>query len=627
MTENQKITKLFKKCLKNFNPPEKLTVTQWADKYRYLSSEASAMAGKYRSRQTPYMVEIMDCYSDPNVEKIFVVASSQVGKTEALGLNILGYIIDNDPCGVIFAVPTIQDAKDFAKERVMPMIRDNPTIRKKFGSIKSRDASNTIREKTFPGGVLNIVGVNVPSQLASKPRRVVIGDEIDRWSSSSGNEGDPWGLLEARTMTFYNRKMIAVSTPTVKGHSRIEDHFLTGTQEYWCYQCPNCGEYHRLRFQDMKFEHHETKEKGKTTIHVDWVKWKCPDCGEMFTEKEVKSFPTKWIATNPAALKNHIRSFWINGFSSPFPVATWEYLIWRFLEAGKDPEKLQTVFNTLFGELWEDRRDLTTEDELMNRRENYEAELPDGVLMLTCAVDTQDDRLEYEVKGWGKFKESWGIKKGYIMGRADSNYVWERLDDIISHAYSFKDGKTMSITVTLVDSGGHYTQAVYANCYKRSSRYVFPIKGVDRKDLALARPLISPPNKQAFGSSNEYRVWLYSIGVNSGKRAVQDFLKVKEHGSMFCHFPLDKDRGYDAKYFNGLLSEVEIRTGNKVEWQIIPGHKRNEPFDLFVYNYAALMLVDPDFDAIEARLRGVKQERKEKPKRKVRKSSAFDMFD
>ena len=161
----------------------------------------------------------------------------------------------------------------------------------------------------------------------------------------------------------------------------------------------------------------------------------------------------------------------------------------------------------------------------------------------------------------------------------------------------------------------------------RSNRFVFPIKGVDRKDLALARPLISPPNKQAFGANNEYRVWLYSIGVNSGKRAVQDYLKVKEQGPMFCHFPLDKDRNYDTKYFNGLLSEVEVRNGNKVEWQIIPGHKRNEPFDLFVYNYAALMLVDPDWDKLEQRRHGIKVEHKEKPKRKVRKSSAFDMFD
>lgn len=375
----------------------------------------------------------------------------------------------------------------------------------------------------------------------------------------------------------------------------------------------------------MKFEYHEEKEKGKTTIHVDWVKWKCPDCGEMFTEKEVKSFPTKWIASNPSSLKNHIRSFWINGFSSPFPVATWEYLVWRFLEAGKDPEKLQTVFNTLFGELWEDRRELTTEEELLKRREPYEAELPDGVLLLTCAIDTQDDRLEYEVRGWGKYKESWGVKKGYIMGRPDSNDVWEKVDDIIAKSYTFKDGKSLGITLTLVDSGGHYTQHIYKNCYTRMGRKVFPIKGVDRKDLALARPFISPPSRQAFGANNEYRVWLYPIGVNSGKRAVQDFLKVKEKGAMYCHFPVDKDRGYDARYFNGLLSEVEVRTGNKVEWKIIPGHKRNEPFDLFVYNYAAFMLIDPDMDAIEARLKGFGGTKKvDKPKKKVRKSSAFD---
>jgi phage terminase large subunit GpA-like protein len=600
--EYTKIDKLLKKTLRNFLPPEKLTVTEWADKYRYLSPEASAIAGKYKSSHTPYMREVMDAFSDPNIEKIFVVSSSQIGKTET-ELNILGYIVDNDPCGVIFAVPTINDAKEFSKERVMPLIRDNPRVRAKFGRMRTKNSSNTIREKTFTGGVLNIVGVNVASQLASKPRRVVLADEIDRWTTNTEKEGDPFGLLEARTLTFYNRKIVAVSTPTIKGHSRIESHFYTGTQEYWSYECPKCKKYSHIQFANIKFKYDLEVERNKKTYQVKSVHWECPHCKGLFTENVMKNQPAKWIAHNPEAIKNRIRSFWLNGFCSPFPTASWNYIVWKFLDAGKDPEKLQTVFNTLLGEMWEDRQDLATEDEMLKRRELYDAELPEGVLFLTCGVDTQDNRLEYEVVGHGFHNEKWGIKKGVIMGRPSRTDTWDRLDDILKHSYTFKNGKALKIGITLVDSGGHYAPEVKRACRNRQHLNVFAIKGTATSDLNSTAPYVSLPKLINVEKNNpNEKCWLYTINVNHGKHFIYDCLKVKEQGEMYYHFPSNTDAGYDERYFNGLLSEVEVIRGNKVQWVVLAGHERNEPLDCRNYANAGFVLYDPDLEAQYNRL-------------------------
>ena len=235
-------------ALDHFNPPERLTVSEWADKKRRLSPETSAESGPWRTSRTPYLREPMDAFNDPRVSRIVMVASSQVGKSE-LELNIIGYIIDQDPGSILYIQPTLDDAKKFSRLRVAPMIRDS---RLKVADIKSKDSGNTILQKSFPGGMLTITGSNSASALASTPARYIIGDERDRWAVSAGTEGDPWALAEARQTTFYNRKAVEVSTPTTKGSSQIADSYELGTQEHWCHRCPDCGAYHCIDFDDIK---------------------------------------------------------------------------------------------------------------------------------------------------------------------------------------------------------------------------------------------------------------------------------------------------------------------------------------------------------------------------------------
>lgn len=219
--EIDSLNNTFVRAVKNFKPPERLTVSQWAEKNRRLSPESSAEAGPWRNERTPYLVDIMDAFTDPKVNKLTVVAASQVGKSE-VELNIIGYIIDQDPGSTIYVQPTLDDARKFSRLRIAPMIRDSKPLRKKVSDVKTRDSGNTILQKSFPGGMLTITGSNSPSALASTPARYIIGDERDRWASSAGTEGDPWALAEARQTTFYNAKSIEVSTPTIKGAQIIE---------------------------------------------------------------------------------------------------------------------------------------------------------------------------------------------------------------------------------------------------------------------------------------------------------------------------------------------------------------------------------------------------------------------
>ena len=614
-------------AVKNFKPPEDLTVTEWAEKYRRLSPENSAEAGPWRTSRTPYLREIMDAFTDPKIRRLVVVASSQVGKSE-MELNMLGYLIDIDPGPVLFILPTVDVAQDFSKRRISAMIRDCKRLREKVADAKSRDGNNTVLKKQFPGGMLTITGANSPAALASIPARYVFGDERDRWPLSAGTEGDPWGLAEARTTTFYNSKMVEVSTPTIKGASAIEASFELGTRERWCHQCPGCGEFHNIVFNDIKFDFETNKINGKKVYKIKSVWWQCPSCGHTATESTMKKQPAKWIAENPDAYHQGIRSFWINGFASPW--MSWDRIVLRFLQAKDDPHKLKVVYNTIFGELWEDRGDLEDEDAFLARREEYPAELPDGVLVLTCGVDTQDNRLEYEVVGHGHYGETWGIKKGFIMGRPDNPEVWEKLDEIIDKTYRFKDGKGLKISMTCVDSGGHYTQEVYEACRARQHKRVFAIKGRGGDGV----PYVSPPTKVPIRENKKVTCWLYTIGVDAGKSLIMSSLKVQEPGPKYCHFPRGEDRGYDALFFNGLLSERLVlkrsRGRDRWMWEKIPGHNRNEALDCRNYAMAAFRILNPDLEAVEKRLAGVQEKPKQiqtqKPMQQPKKKRP-DFFD
>ena len=598
-----RLNAVISKALSGLRPPDDLTVTEWAEKNRRLSSEASAEPGPWRTERTPYLREPMDSFTDPTVRRIVMVAASQVGKSEFLN-NTIGYIIDEDPGSILFVHPTTIDAKEYSKLRIAPMIRDCPTLKKKVADPKSRDSSNTILQKTYPGGILTLCGSTEAHALASKPIRYVLGDERDRWATSAGNEGDPWDLAMARQTTFYNAKAVEVSTPTIKNASAIEASYAEGTMERWKSKCPHCGEYHEINFEDIRYEYEQKIVAGRKTYKITSVWYICPGCGCISDEITMKRQPARWEADNPDAHLQGVRSFWLNAFVSQW--ASWNSIILKYLNAIGNTRKLQVVYNTCFGLLWEDRGDLEDEDSLMARREEYGAELPDGVLVLTAGVDTQDDRMEYEVVGHGHFGETWGIEKGIIMGRPDDTNTWTKLDEVVfNRVFRFEDGLGLRCSMSFVDEGGHFTQDVRLQCRARISRKVFCIKGMSGPD----KPYTAPPkkmkvvvNKVAIGTC-----WQYQLGVDSGKQIIMDDLKVKKPGSKFCHFPKRDD--YGPGFFAGLLSERLVYDPAKKQpwiWQKIPGHERNEALDCRNYAIAAFKALPANLDEIDRGLKALR---------------------
>ena len=602
-----RLNRAMRKALSGMTPPDDVTVSQWAEAKRRLSAESAAEPGPWRTERTPYLREPMDAFTDPKVRHIVMVAASQVGKSEFLN-NCIGYIIDEDPGSILFIHPTTIDAQEYSKLRIAPMLRDSPALRQKIAAPKSRDSHNTILQKAYPGGILTMCGSTEAHALASKPIRYVFGDERDRWATSAGNEGDPWDLAMARQTTFYNAKAVEVSTTTIKNASAIEAAYYTGTMERWNSKCPHCGEYHEIRWSDIRFEYDEIIVSHKKTYKVKKVYYTCPGCGCISTEAEMKRAPAKWIVENPEAYGQGTRSFWLNAFVSQW--ASWESIVLKYLNALGSTKKMQVVFNTCFGEPWEDRGDIEDEDSLLARREDYgkdkngePVELPPGVLVLTAGVDTQDDRMEYEIVGHGFFGETWGIEKGIVMGRPDDDATWNKLDEVVfDRVMRFENGVGLRVSMSFVDEGGHFTQSVRAQCNARISKKVFCIKGMPGQD----KPYISPPKKQKI-FVNQIAVgtcWQYQLGVDSGKEIIMDNLRVQTPGQKYCHFPKRDD--YGSAYFAGLLSETKVYDPNKKQpwsWKKIPGHERNEPLDCRNYALAAFKALPKNLDEIDRQIK------------------------
>lgn len=578
-----KTVNIFHKVLKKLAPPSKLTVSEWADQYRVLSREASSEPGKWKTSRVPYMKEPMDAISDPEIEQITLMCSAQVAKTELL-LNTLGKYIHHEPSPMMYLMPQLDLAEKFSKTRFAMMVRDTTVLSNIIKEAKTKDSSNTILHKVFPGGHLVISGSNSPASLSSMPIKILLADEVDRFADSAGTEGDPISLAEKRQTTFWDAKKVYVSTPTDDGKSRIQVAYMDGSQESWNLPCPSCGTYQPLSWAQIKFIDNE----------YSYVTHECHSCKARHGEVEWKSGAGKWIAKNEN--KTH-RSFHLNELVSPWK--RWEKIVEEFLKAKKGGKEMLKVWvNTSLGEPWIEKGESADHNTLLNRREAYNCEVPDGVLVLTAAVDVQEDRLEIEVEGWGVGKENWGIEYKVIYGNPRQKAVWNQLDDYLKRDWKYQDGAQIGLSCTCVDSG-YCADEVYDFCKDKEHRRIFAVKGVG----GSGHPLVGKPSR-----ANRKRVALFPIGVDAGKDIIMSRLKIENPEPGYCHFPLESDRGYDEAYFKGLTSEQRIMSYEKgrpvFKWKKKPGHIRNEPLDLKDYNIAALEIFNPNLDLLAQRPRG-----------------------
>lgn len=563
-----------------FTPPPDFTISEWADSERRIPPEASAEPGIWRTSRAEYQRAIMDAISDPLVDRVIVMTAAQVGKTEIL-LNAIGYFIDQEPSPILVLQPTLTMGQSFSKDRLDPMIRDTPALHDKVKDARSRDSGNTIMHKKFVGGHVTISATNSPVSLASRPIRVLLCDEVDRYKESAGKEGDPLTLAMKRTQNFWNRRIVWVSTPNLLANSRIYKGFQLSSQEEWCVPCPSCGEYQAFSWEQMSY-----KDLPEPVMV-------CAKCGIAHNELEWKSGQErgKWIAKNPSESK--IRGFHMNAFASPW--ASWAGIIHDYEEAlHNGEESLKGWWNTALGLPYENAIGSIEADALEAHREEYEAELPDGVLVLTAGIDTQDDRLECELVGWGVGKESWGIEYRVFYGDPGGSEVWQALDDFLLKQWTYKDGAKIGISCACIDSAGHFTDEVYKFCKSRVRRNIFAIVGRGREGM----PSVSKPSR-----SNRRHVALFTLGVSTIKGTLYSRLKLEKHGAGYCHFPHDlkhNHRGYDSVYFKGLVSEhmvvKRVKGRDVITWETRSPGLRNEPLDTRVYATGALELFNPNLE-------------------------------
>ena len=573
---------LFRRMLDSLKPPPDLTLSQWADRYRKLSPEASAAPGQWHTDNAPYQRGVMDAISDPHVRQVVFMGCAQTGKTDGFILNPIGYYMKYRPAPMMVIQPTVNLGESFSKDRLATMIRDTPALHGLVDD-KSRRGGCTIMKKNFPGGQLQIVGANAPTDLRGRPIKILLADEVDAYPPSAGKEGDPLKLAEKRQTTFWDRKTVMTSTPTNKATSRILDEYELSTQEEWNVPCPNCSFLQPFVWENVVYDRENWPAGG--------VQYRCVECGCVDNEYRWKRNSTKgqWVAAHP---ERKVRGFHMNTFGST--LCGWQGIVQRFIEADEDEkrgdyQKMKVWVNTDLGLPWEEKGESMEANALFARREYYEAEVPDGVIYLTCGVDTQDNRFEAEVVGWGIGKESWGIRYQKIYGDLKRGQIWADLDAFLAKKWKKKDGTEMPIFATCIDSQGHFTNEVLRFCKERADRRIWPIKGRGGADVEFIRN----PTR-----NNRVKADQFILGVDAGKNMVLDRLRIVLKGPGYCHFPAAEDAGYTENYFAGLTAEhkvIRYKNGRRVEvWELKdPKFKRNEPFDIRDYALAAIEITRP----------------------------------
>ncbi len=575
-----------------WEPREKPTLSEWAENNLYLSSDYAAKTGPIQL--FGWQRGLFDSFTDPEVETIVVMCGTQLVKTLFIQAS-LAYVIAEDPGPALLTQPKEDDAQAFSKERLAPMIRDCRALRGKVADVKGRSTSNTILDKRFDGGSIALVGAQTPGNLARRSIRYLFCDEIDKYPASAGTEGDPIGLARERTVTYRSRrKIILTCSPTVKGKSRIGKAYLESDQRKPWVACHACGERQILEWARVRWNSDLKAEQRAASAYYE-----CAHCNARWNDVQRWDAcdDAEWRAAKPFA---GIAGFWISHLYSPWKKLS--EIVADFLSSKDDRQRFKVFVNTALADLWEEAGETPIPDILFGRREAYpfgeNAIVPRRALFLTAGVDVQDDRLEYEVTGWGRGKESWSVDYGVIRVfdgvdpvRTSDPRVWRELEKVLMRDWKHEAGATIAIMVMAIDTGDrpkpvyefarNHTQAAYSPSWGLrvvAPRTVVPIKGTSRETLKL---IASVSGEDAAKKRGNIRI--VSIGTAVAKGELYDNLRLPrpkgDPSPGYCHFPQ-----YGEEYFEGLCSERRVvhEDGN-VSWE---KNGRNEPLDCRVYSRA-----------------------------------------
>jgi len=580
---------------RGIRPDPDLTVSQWADAHRKLSSRASAEPGQYRTSRTPYLRAIMDALSPGHpAQRITFMKAAQVGATEA-GNNWIGFVIHHAPGPMLAVLPTVEMAKRTSRGRIDPLIEDSPALKERVQPARSRDAGNSMLSKEFPGGILVLTGANSATGLRSMPARYVFLDEVDAYPASADEEGDPVTLAEARTTTFaHRRKVFMVSTPTIRGLSRIEREFEASDQRRYFVPCPHCGAMQWLQFERLRWA------KG----HPETAAYHCEGCEKPIAEHhktemlERGEWRSTAVSDNPHAIGFHLSALY-----SPIGWKSWEQIARDWLAAQGSDEMLRAARNTLLGETWVESGEAPEWQRLADRREVFAAQVPMGGLFLTAGADVQKDRIEVDVWAWGRGLESWLVDHIVIPGGPDDPACWDKLTALLGRTWTHENGAIMTLAKLAIDTG-YESAAVYAWARKQGIAQVAPVKGLE--GFNRATPVSGPTFVDATVNGRKLKrgARLWTVATATFKAETYRYLRIER--------PSNEDRALgvadpagtihlpdwaDSEWLKQLVGEQLVTIRNKrgfarQEWQKL--RERNEALDTRVYARAAAWILGAD---------------------------------
>lgn len=609
-------------------PPPHISVPEWCDRYRRLAKESGSNSGKWNTATVEIARGPMLAVTEPGVHTITAMTCTQLLKTSLLE-NVFGFHAHLDPCPILLVQPKDDAAEQFSKERITPLIKATPVLRDLVGTGKTRSADETLTYKRYPGGFLALVGAGSPDNLARRPVRITLFDEVDKYPST--REGDPIALGEERLATFVNWISIRACSPTIESESKIAASYEESDQRRASVECPHCRHRQFLEF----FKHVEWDKVGEEH-RPKTARIYCEKCGVGWSEGDrLRALQTiRWHQTRPFTCCDQKRSpledyakawrdgaedaveriwdWWAGsrwavyrakcpecrkwgvdnehaGFQTSKLYSPWAKdkpsdIAAKWLVSQEDEEKKQAWWNTQLGLPYRARigKEIRP-DVLMERREPWAGDVPFGVSVLTAGIDMQDDRCEIEIVGWGRDEESWSVAYEVLEGDPESPEFWARLDELLKRRLLRQDGRPFAIEASCIDSGGHHTQQVYEFAKARLGRRIWAIKGESAKDGK--RSPVWPNKRPTRKTKASYRPVI--IGTNAAKDSIAARLLIDEHGPGFMHFPDDRD----ANYFAQLTAErlvLKIGRGTRYRvWELPPG-RHNEALDCRVYAYAGL---------------------------------------
>jgi phage terminase large subunit GpA-like protein len=576
------LRELVDRVLNLFEPPERISCSTWAEKYRRLSPEASSKAGgAFSFEDAPWQREVLDAGSDPTVGEVVLKWASQVtGKTETLN-NIIGYTIDIDPCPMLVIQPQLDMGETWSKDRLSPMLRDTGRLRNKVKDARTRDSGNTLLHKRFPGGHITIAGANSPASLASRPIRKVICDETDRYPVSAGTEGDPMALAEKRTESYPDAIIYKVSSPGIEGLSNIDAAYNASDKRLWFCPCPVCGEHQSLRWDQVDWS-----EKGTEEAPVYICEYKGCVWDDAMRQKAIRA--GEWRATAPF---KGVRGYHLNGIYCLFrPKRRFktrlQQMVADYKKAKAGGEQKEKVWwNTFLAETWKIRGQEVRSESLIKRARTWNGILHPRCLVVVGAADVQTDRIEAEFQGYGDGNESWGLGYHVLMGETDKDEVWKSLDALLDRTWEHPSGQKLRCVMFFIDMG-HRPAQVVKFTRARESRGVHACAGSKTAWAALcSRPKRTTARKAV----------KFEIGGDTAKETIYSRLRVEEEGPRYCHFPVGY--GYDEEFFRQLTAERLVTEfdefGMIKKKHFVKQRERNEALDIRCYGLGALEYLNP----------------------------------